>query len=281
MNKFRLSIEEGIIPMQPDIKQKTRNYEECLLKWNPYCIKNMAHFFQFQTMDGPSALEIIPDSCVNFFFRCGDSPIALVSGFNLALEARKLAPATTYFGVKPYTMRGLKPQKIAWSETVGKLDSFTDIFGEESLIEEISLADSFAQRIRLFQEFAQEHLIDEHYTPDLVEYTEIIMCHARGNVKIGQLSDELGYTDRYCRKRFKEALGISIKSYSETLRFQNAVRMMDKGNSPIADVIYDNQYYDQSHLIREFKKFTDLTPADFRKRYIQEQEAPDLRKHTC
>lgn len=269
MNKFKLSIESEIIPMQPDIRQKTRNYKELLIKWNPYSIKNMALFFQFETEDDPGALDIIPDSCVNFFFRCNDSPIALVSGFNLTREARKLCPATTYFGVKPYTMKGTKQQKIAWGETVGRLDSFSDIFNSKSIVEKIRLANSFERRIRLFLEYAQEHLIDDSYHPDLVEYAEIMICHAKGNVKIEQLCEELGYTERYCSKKFKEEIGISIKHYSDILRFQNAVRMMETGNFQFTDVVYENQFYDQSHMIHEFKKFTDLTPTDFQKRYIQ------------
>jgi AraC-like DNA-binding protein len=229
----------------------------------------MALFFQFETGEGPGSLEIIPDNCINFFFCREDVPSALVSGFGLKREIRQLEPNALYFGVKPYTVQGVRQHRIGWGETVGEMTDFFEMFGRQAVVEQICLAENFEKRISLFQDFAKTHLINENYCPDLVEYSELMMCSARGNLKIEELSRKLGYTSRHCREHFKNAHGISIKCYSEILRFQNAVRMMEENSCSIADIVFENNYYDQSHLIREFKRFTDFTPVDFRKRYMQ------------
>lgn len=271
MNKFSRMMDKKIIPIQPDIRRKTINYREKLLEWNPYSKKNDALFYQFETGDEPDNLHIIPDTCVDIVFCCKNSPTASVAGINVVLEEVELLPNTTYFGIKPYTVRGIKHQKFAWSDTVGQNINFVDMFGDEAIVEDIYQATSFEQRIRLFQMFAKDNLIDDTYYPDLVEYSEILMCQAKGNVKIEKLSSDLGYTGRHCREKFKEAHGISIKSYNEMLRFQNTVRMLESPNmKSIADIVYENSYYDQSHFIREFKKFTNLTPVDFRKKFVSQ-----------
>lgn len=269
MNTYGRTLNPDIIPLQPDIKWRTVDLKQKLIKWNPYAQKNLALFFQFETNSDPNALEIIPDGCINFFFRCDDSPFARVSGLTMKNEARKLTPHTVYFGVKPYSMQGIKRSRTPWGETVNQMVDFSNIFSDCSIVEEISQSKSFEDRIALFENFSKKYLIDENYLPDLVEYSEIIMCKAKGNLKIDDLSNELGYTSRHCREKFKSAIGISIKQYNEILRFQNAVRMMEnQSNSSAADIIFENNYYDQSHFIREFKKFTNMTPVDFRKHYM-------------
>lgn len=263
------STAEAVIPIQPDIKCKTTNNEEKLLKWNPYSKSESALFFQFKTGDDPGALEIVPDNCLNFFFCCTQSPYALVSGIGLGWESRNLHPNTTYFGVKPYTVQGLKQHKIAWNEIVGQLIDFSDMFGNRAaIIDEIYEADSFEQRIQLFQKFSSRHLFDSDYIPDLVEYSQMIMSQTKGHIKVEHLYDKLGYTGRHCRREFKDKVGISIKCYNQILRFQNSVRMMEEGSISNSDIVYANQYYDQSHYIREFKRFASMTPSDFQRRYI-------------
>ena len=50
------------------------------------------------------------------------------------------------------------------------------------------------------------------------------------------------------------------KEYGCIVRFQRALRMMQLGFRDYADIAYANGYADQSHLIREFRQFSSLTP---------------------
>lgn len=100
--------------------------------------------------------------------------------------------------------------------------------------------------------------------PGLAEFEELEVCRAKGNLRMERLSHATGYTDRWCRKKFKESVGVSIKCYSSIIRFQNAVRMlMRRDGTSVADVVYENGYFDQSHLTRDFRRFAGDTPARF------------------
>jgi AraC-like DNA-binding protein len=137
------------------------------------------------------------------------------------------------------------------------------------VLENLTIAQSFSERVRAMRTFTCEHIIDPDYVPDLVEFAEHKLCAARGAVSIEAMGEYTCYSNRYCWEKFKDACGISQKSYANIMRFQNAVRMLTGDGSGtrsnLADVIVANGYFDQSHLNREFRRFTNNTPRRFLK----------------
>lgn len=65
-----------------------------------------------------------------------------------------------------------------------------------------------------------------------------------------------GYTRRQLQRIFKAQTGLTPHDFLSVLRFQHA----------ITDY-HATQYADQSHLIKEFKRITDLTPGAFKAKY--------------
>jgi len=260
-------------PLQPELELNTLHYSEKILKWNPVCQKNMALFYQFQTgSQTKRSLRVIPDACADFLFCCDDNPSAFISGLQTAPREIIIKPNCTYFGFKPYTTKGMKIMPILWNELLDETASFRDQFGDNGLEAAIKIAASFEERISIFQKFALKKLIDQSYLLDLVEFSEIQLCNAAGNIRVDSLSDQTGYTTRYCRKRFKEALGVSIKDYSNIMRFQNMVRILSQEEESLSDVVLDNGYFDQSHMIKEFKRYSGDTPYRFKK-FVLKTEA--------
>lgn len=65
-----------------------------------------------------------------------------------------------------------------------------------------------------------------------------------------------GYTRRQLQRIFKAQTGLTPREFLRVLRFQRAII-----NNP------DSLYADQSHLIKEFKRITGLTPKMFKAKY--------------
>lgn len=251
-------------PLQPDISSRV-SYRELFWDWNPGCKKNTAHISQFRTGDETSLITLIPDGCRSFVFECGANPIGRVHGLRRKNVVFALKPNTDYFAFKPYTGQGVKKGNLGWHEFVDECIDFDALYPKTDIVERLAAADSFESRVRLWMEFARKHLVDGKYSTDLVEYSELMICRNKGAIKINALCDTLGYTSRYCREKFKDALGISIKSYSEIIRFQNSVRLLGTSRFDTLDVAYSSNYYDQSHFIKEFKRFASRTPQSFKK----------------
>ena len=256
-------------PLQPDIS-KRGTYQELFWDWNPTCKKNTAHISQFCTGSEGNLITLIPDGCRSFVFECGDNPIGRVHGIRRKNVVFALKPNTEYFAFKPYTTQGMRKGAMGWHELVDDCVDFELLYPNSGIAGRLKEAKSFKDRVAVWMDFTRKYLIDDSYNTDLVEYSELMICQSKGAIKIDKLCEVLGYTSRYCREKFKEAQGISIKSYSEIIRFQNSVRLLANDKVNALDVAYSGNYYDQSHFIKEFKKFANRTPQSFKKQYYVE-----------
>ena len=79
------------------------------------------------------------------------------------------------------------------------------------------------------------------------------------------VADQAGMSARQFRRRCREEAGLGPKHLARILRFRRACRLADQGESWLR-VAMEAGYFDQAHLIRDFREFTGTTPmSDFSK----------------
>lgn len=75
------------------------------------------------------------------------------------------------------------------------------------------------------------------------------------------------HSHRTLERYFKEQIGMSPKKYARICRFNRAKSLLDSDLTlPWPELIHQMGYYDQSHFIKEFQKFSGKTPG----LYVQE-----------
>ena len=75
---------------------------------------------------------------------------------------------------------------------------------------------------------------------------------------------ELHVTERTFQRMFERNVGISPNQYRRICQFNTAFHQLNKRNfRSLTDLALDNGYADQSHYIRTFKEFTNLTPTEY------------------
>ncbi|MCY1045310.1 helix-turn-helix transcriptional regulator [Corallococcus sp. bb12-1] len=84
-------------------------------------------------------------------------------------------------------------------------------------------------------------------------------------VRVESVAKQLGVTSRHLRRAFAENIGIGPKDFARTVRLQRAVRMAATSKD-WGGIAADAGYYDQAHLISDFREFVGLTPGAFLKR---------------
>ncbi len=85
-----------------------------------------------------------------------------------------------------------------------------------------------------------------------------------GDYRMSLLAEASGLSESSWRRRFQEQIGVAPKRFSRMIRFRNAVAL--KLNAPRrswTDISIDAGYYDQAHLIAEFREFSDSIPSGF------------------
>jgi AraC-like DNA-binding protein len=86
-----------------------------------------------------------------------------------------------------------------------------------------------------------------------------------GEVRVDNVATQLGVSARHLRRAFTETIGIGPKDYARTVRLQRAVRNAATSRD-WGRIAADAGYYDQSHLITDFRALIGLTPGAFLKR---------------
>ncbi|MGH9662021.1 MAG: helix-turn-helix domain-containing protein, partial [Bryobacteraceae bacterium] len=78
---------------------------------------------------------------------------------------------------------------------------------------------------------------------------------------VARLARETGMSERQLERAFADRVGISPKLLARIDRFQRALRAVEEAGVSGAAVAADLGYYDQAHLIRDFREFTGSTPS--------------------
>jgi AraC-like DNA-binding protein len=78
------------------------------------------------------------------------------------------------------------------------------------------------------------------------------------------LATSLKVSERYLQRAFVSRVGVSQKQFIRIMRFQQVLQSISQGDlANLTAVAYTNDFYDQSHFIREFKSFTGFVPSAF------------------
>jgi AraC-like DNA-binding protein len=98
----------------------------------------------------------------------------------------------------------------------------------------------------------------------LVEYCVHLLESTDGRTSIKELVQQTGYSRRYLDLLFQQHVGLSPKVLAGIFRFQKFYRKWAQGQSfdLIKNDLYDD-YYDQAHFTKEFRKMTGYSPRRF------------------
>ena len=133
------------------------------------------------------------------------------------------------------------------------------------LVEHVNNTTSVQQKIALLQQFLLQQL--SLCNDDLIfEYCVKKIADTKGKITIKELEKKTGYSSRWLNMKFKDKLGVSPKTLSTIICFKQYYQALVNGNekSFFKNDFYE-LYYDQSHFIKDFKRFTGLPPTKFEK----------------
>jgi AraC-like DNA-binding protein len=78
---------------------------------------------------------------------------------------------------------------------------------------------------------------------------------------VSAVAADLGVSERHLRRVFREAIGVSPKAFAKLMRFHRAIRAArEDGRARWGSIAVETGYYDQAHLIDEFRAIAGVTP---------------------
>jgi AraC-like DNA-binding protein len=150
------------------------------------------------------------------------------------------------------------------AEVKNQIVDMGDLIGHTAreLQERLADAEPVEAKLELLQHFLLKRL--ETGAPDpIYDYCINQISYSRGLISLAKLEKETGYSSRWLQRKFSEHLGTSPKNLSEIVRFKQFYQAYSAGaaSRDLKSLIYE-YYYDQSHFLRAFKRFTGTTPTE-------------------
>lgn len=100
------------------------------------------------------------------------------------------------------------------------------------------------------------------------------MTKAKGTLPVSQVAAAAHATVRTLERNFKQSSGYTVKDVSALMRFEQVRnRLWHAPDSNLAGLAHELGYTDQSHLSREFKRFSGTTPGAFARKTKKRKQA--------
>jgi len=102
----------------------------------------------------------------------------------------------------------------------------------------------------------------------------VAMKKANGTIPVSQVAAAAHATVRTLERKFKQSSGHTVKDVSGLMRFEQVRNELWRDpHSNLAGLAHELGYTDQSHLSREFRRYSGITPAAFARKAKKGQQA--------
>jgi AraC-like DNA-binding protein len=181
------------------------------------------------------------ETIIAYFFK----PFALAGMFNMN-AAKLLASPIDLGNWHAHKTNALKTQLIYAQSTTRKIDVLDNLL------------------IQQLQQHTREC--------EIIKYaTDQIMLDP-GTEILSEMLSKLDLNERTFQRLFKKYVGVTPNQYRRICQFQlSFYQLRSKDFNKLTDIAYDSGFADQSHFIRSFKEFTQITPNDYLKSGLKDK----------
>ncbi len=141
------------------------------------------------------------------------------------------------------------------------------IFNSEvnNIWEQLNETPSRNAQFQIIETFLNRILLTNKSTHLLLSPVVKMLFQPNGE-PISEICKKLKISRKHLNHLVKEQIGVSPKTISSLMRFQQTLKTIS--NAPedkLTEMAYQLNYFDQAHFIKDFKKFSNLTPTEYAK----------------
>jgi len=153
---------------------------------------------------------------------------------------------------------------LSYADVRNQIVAMADLIGKiaKELQTRLAEAGSLDLKLQQLQDFLLKQLEKSSSDP-IYDYCIHRILDSKGLITVAELEKRTGYSSRWLHRKFSEHLGTGPKNLAEIVRFKQCYEAYSTGTQVqnLKKHIY-YYYYDQSHFLRAFKRFTGFSPTD-------------------
>lgn len=129
------------------------------------------------------------------------------------------------------------------------------------MADQLAHTPALTQRIGLLSAFFLRQAARRKTKNEKVSFAAVQLQQGKS---LKSLQTELNISERSLERNFKQHVGISPKLYARICRFQSTLDNLRQTRfRKLTPIAHQNDYFDQSHWIREFREFAGTSPKHF------------------
>ncbi|MBN8824984.1 MULTISPECIES: helix-turn-helix transcriptional regulator [unclassified Spirosoma] len=125
--------------------------------------------------------------------------------------------------------------------------------------EKLALAQTDSERIRVVERFLLSQLKVIQRDKLVIEAVRLIY-ESKGTIRISELNRKLATSQSPLEKRFRKLVGTTPKKFASIVRFNTVFNDLTTSSKSLTEICYEHNFFDQSHFIKTFKRYTGETP---------------------
>ena len=207
-------------------------------------------------LDKTISNNILPDACIDIVIDFINNTICF-AGFSKETENFQLNKNIDYMGVrlKPsifYLLFNIESDKIMDNQI-----QFCDIEKEISINKILDLKNT-NERI----EYLKHYLLQKTKEQKEIPFMKIVekIYENPNKQSVTDIAKEFGYNERNLYRVFKTNFGVSPKVLLNILRLHLCLTLILENKMNLIDIALSCGFYDQSHFIKEIKRYTGISP---------------------
>ncbi len=254
-------------PVQPAIKKTADQVVYIEFFPDSRLVKFIHCYWQLKTvkpLTEPFFYKVVADGCIDIFFEVDNPEDNYIMGFSSTYIEFPLATTFNYVGTRFLPAAFPFLFQINASALTNRFESLKAVLPEVS----VQLSALFQKPVQASQYKA---LLDTYFlniavnaaaTIDHRVFDAIaIILKQQGVIQV-QKQIDTGISQRQLRRLFEFYIGVTPKTFSKVVRFQNILQAKPSVESlRKSKIFFDIGYYDQAHFIKEFKTLAGLTPV--------------------
>lgn len=243
-----------------------------------YFIKSIWRLQEYNILEMKET--ILPKGTVEIIFNLSD----IITYINPALDIKKTLPYCFINGInfKPFDLiksgqqsfLGIQLNAIGlkglFNVTVKEFNNNVVESSEvckslNTLFHQLSLMKTFNEQVETIRNWLHHKISNSKHNNEIYHFHNLFYTQKLNEIKVKEFCHGIPISDRQLRRLSTEWLGMNLETFLLYNKYLFSLHLLHKSDLSLTQIGLEAGYYDQSHFIREFKSYTDLTPKQYQK----------------
>jgi len=224
-------------------------------------------FWTFSKNKSNENFKVLPDTCADLIFDLKQNK-GFLSGIMNNYQFRELTTESNLIGVRFKIEKFGFLSQTPLDVTKNLRVDLSEILPSKNLValNRLSKLGKKTDKIDLLEKF-----IETAFKQNLQNQDQIVLSVAekirslQGIVNVRNLAKLHHLSLRQLERRFKSYVGLTVKEFSNIVRFNNAKKSIATfTKTSLLEIAFDMGFYDHSHMTYEFQRISGENPSFFR-----------------